>query len=354
MGMGGFISFRRRLISGRAMALIALGIESTAHTFGVGLVDVHGAKILSDEKDIYRAKPGSGIEPAEAAQHHASVAANVLKRALNAAGTSMGEVALVTYSAGPGLGPCLRVGAAIARALSMYHGKPLVPVHHAVGHIELGCMLTGAKDPIVLLVTGGHTAILICSQARWRIFGQTLDITVGKLLDQFGRSTGLTKPELAGFGGPVIELYAKRAKRYRELPYSVKGNDVSFSGLLTEALKQYRQGVKLEEICYSLQETAFAMLAEVVERALAFTGRKELLLVGGVAANERLRAMMRAVSRRYSATFFAVPPNYAGDCGAQIAWTGGRLYLAGYSVKPERAFIRQSWRIDRVTVGWRS
>ncbi|MER3601363.1 MAG: O-sialoglycoprotein endopeptidase [Nitrososphaerota archaeon] len=337
------------------MALMLLGIESTAHTFGVSVVEAEGneGRILSDVKEVYKAKPGSGIEPGEAAQHHAAVAPGLLARALRAAGTSVKDLAAVAYSAGPGLGPCLRVGATVARALGLYYRKPLVPVHHAIGHIELGCLLTGARNPIVLLVTGGHTAILLFSSGRWRIFGQTLDITVGKLFDQFGREVGLSRPELAGFGGPSIEAQAGRSSAYHELPYSVKGNDVSFSGLLTEALRLWRGGVPLEEVCFSLQETAFAMLAEVVERALAFTGLRELLLVGGVAANERLRAMMQGVARRYSASCYAIPAQYAGDCGAQIAWAGALALASGMKVKPEEAFVRQAWRIDRVAVPWR-
>ena len=93
------------------------------------------------------------------------------------------DVDVIAYSAGPGLGPCLRIGAVVARTLATFYKKPLVPVNHALGHVELGSMLTGASDPLVLLVSGGHTMIIAFSGNRWRVFGETLDITIGQLLD---------------------------------------------------------------------------------------------------------------------------------------------------------------------------
>src|SRR5262249_3280231 len=157
--------------------------------------------------------------------------------------------------------------------------KPLVPVNHAVGHIELGCLMGGAKDPVVLLVSGGHTMVIAYSHRRWRIIGETLDLTLGQLLDQFGRQRGLSSP-----CGKAIEEAALESRKYRKLPYSVKGNDVSFSGMLTASKTMLDQGVSFSDVCYSIQETAFAMITEVAERALAFTAKGEVLIVGGVAA----------------------------------------------------------------------
>jgi N6-L-threonylcarbamoyladenine synthase len=337
--------------------MLIFGIESTAHTFGASVVEIspegYEGRILSDVKDVYRAPEGYGIHPREASRHHVECAARVVRDALESSRVTMNELAAIAYSMGPGLGPCLRVGATVARALAVHFNLPLVPVNHAIGHIELGCLLTGARDPIVLLVSGGHTAITAFAGGRWRIFGETLDMSIGQLLDQFGRETGLTVPEQAGFGGPRIEEYALRSNNYIPLPYTVKGNDVSFSGILTSAKRLYREGARLEDLCYSLQETAYAMLAEVVERALAFTGRRELLLVGGVAANRRLRSMLDEVVGRHNATSYLVPVAYSGDCGAQIAWTGGLAFRAGVRVRVEASFVRQSWRMDRVPIPWR-
>ncbi len=324
--------------------MFCLGIESTAHTFSCSVVNEEG--ILSDVRSIYKPPEGKGIHPREAAEYHGDNSKDTLIKALREANLTIKDIDIIAYSKGPGLGPCLRVGAVIARALASYYNKPLVPVNHAIGHLELGIMLTNANDPLVLLISGGHSMILALNNNKWRVFGETLDITIGQLLDQFGRAAGFASP--CGF---IIEELALRSTNYLRLPYTVKGNDVSYSGLLTSA-KRLLQVHKLEDICYSLQETAFAMLAETTERALAFSEKKELLVVGGVAANKRLAYMLDQVCKAHDAELFVVPSKFSGDCGAQIAWTGLLEYYAGISIKPEEAIIKQSWRLDTIDIIW--
>ena len=244
---------------------ICIGLESTAHTFGASIVDADG-NIFSDVKDIYKAPKGSGIHPREASRHHSNIANEVIQKAIDEAKVKYTELDIVSYSAGPGIGPCLRVGATAARALSLKLNKPLVPVNHAIGHIELGCLLTGTTDPVNLLVSGGHTMILGFNSGKWRAFGETLDLTIGQLIDQIGRYAGYSSP-----AGATIEKLASESENYLRLPYSVKGNDVSFSGMLTSAKKMIDKGEKVEDVCFSLQETAYAMLAEVTERALSLS-----------------------------------------------------------------------------------
>lgn len=328
--------------------MLCLGIESTAHTFGCSIMDSKD-RVLSDERDIYKAPEGSGIHPREASRHHMEVSSSVFQKSLQAAGVTMKDVDIVGYSAGPGLGPCLRVGAVVARTVAGFYKKPLVPVNHALGHLELGAVLTGTTDPLVLLVSGGHTMTLAFSHGRWRVFGETLDITVGQLLDQFGRALGFASP----CGGRIEQLAAQSAGKYMQLPYIVKGNDVSFSGLLTAAIKLAEKS-ETSDACYSLQETSFAMLAEAVERALSFTGKKEMMIVGGVAANKRLAEMLESACSRQGARLFVCPLKFAGDNGAQIAWTAIREYQATKKqVKIEDSTVQQSWRLDTVDVSWR-
>ncbi|MBI3860016.1 MAG: tRNA (adenosine(37)-N6)-threonylcarbamoyltransferase complex transferase subunit TsaD [Thaumarchaeota archaeon] len=325
-----------------------LGIESTAHTFSASVVSSHG-EILSNAKSVYVAPKGSGIHPLEASRSHASSAASLLGVAIEESGIGVGKISAVSYSMGPGLGPCLRVGAVVARTLCSLLEKPLVPVNHAVGHIELGCLVTRSKDPVVLLVSGGHTMVISHSGGRWRVLGETLDLTLGQLLDQFGRHAGLASP-----CGGEIERAALRSTRYLGLPYVVKGNDVSFSGMLTAAETMLDAGKRFDDIAFSIQETAFAMVVEVTERALAFTGKKEVMVVGGVAANRRLSRMMSAMARRHSARLRGVPLEYSGDCGAQIAWTGYLAHSKGVEVPVNEATVSQSWRLDSVDTPWRS
>ncbi|MDG6985885.1 MAG: N(6)-L-threonylcarbamoyladenine synthase Kae1 [Nitrososphaerota archaeon] len=325
-----------------------LGVESTAHTFSVSVVSSDG-EILSNTKSIYKPPEGSGIHPFEASQSHIASAPSVLSQALTLSGLQLKDVSAVAFAKGPGLGPCLRVGAVVARTLASSLGIPLVPVNHAVGHIELGCLLTGSKDPVVLLVSGGHTMIIAYAGKRWRILGESLDLTLGQLLDQFGRHHGLSSP-----CGRAIEEAAAGSNSYLRLPYVVKGNDVSFSGLLTASKQMLDSGKPFTDVSYSIQETAFAMVTEVTERALAFTGKSEVMIVGGVAANRRLSSMMSTMAERHSAKLTASPLEYSGDCGAQIAWTGWLAYNSGITVPVADSEVTQSWRLDGVDILWRS
>lgn len=323
-----------------------LGIESTAHTFSCAVVERRGRKgrILSDVRRIYRPPDGQGIHPREASRHHIECSSEVLSECITQAGIDIRDIDVISYAAGPGLGPCLRVAGVVARTLSSYYKIPIYPVNHAIGHIELGRMLTGARDPLVLLVSGGHTMLAAFKRKKWRIFGETLDITLGQLLDQFGRSLGFASP-----CGKRIEELAMKSDRYVQLPYAVKGNDVSFSGLMSAAkrISSDRQGA-----CYSLQETAFAMMGEVTERALSFTEKKELMVVGGVAANRRLSEMLLMICKRQGAKFFVAPIQYSGDCGSQIAWTGLLEASVKKGARIPDTFVRQSWRLDTVEINY--
>jgi tRNA A37 threonylcarbamoyltransferase TsaD len=145
--------------------------------------------------------------------------------------------------------------------------------------------------------------------------------------------------------GMRIEELAKEGKRYIELPYTVKGMDLTYSGLVTSALK--KRGEDLNDLCYSFQETAFAMLTEVSERALAHTQKKEMLLVGGVASNKRLQDMIREMGKKHKARFHVPKREFNGDNGAMIALVGN---LIGKGA--EKLDIRPRWRTDEVEVTW--
>jgi len=323
-----------------------LGVESTAHTFGVSIVSGSG-NVLADIKRVYSPPAGEGIHPREAAQHHSQAASHVVREVFEAAGVKPRDISAVAFSAGPGLGPALRVGATVARSLAQFLGVPLIPIHHGVGHIEIGVLTGRCKDPLVVLVSGGHTVITSCIDRGWRVLGETEDIALGNLLDTFAREVGLPMP-----GGPAIEELGRKGQRFLELPYTVKGNDISYSGLLTAALAQL-DGARLEDLCYSLQEVAFSMLSEATERVLALTEKKELLLVGGVAANKTLQHKLQCVASGLQARFAVVDSKYTGDCGAQIAWTGVLAFAAGVQVPVADSHVIPRWRIDEVDIPWR-
>jgi universal protein Kae1 len=325
--------------------MICLGIESTAHTFGVGIVDSKG-NILANEKDVY-VPPKGGIYPREAADHHAIIAKSILENALLKAKVKIEDIDVFAFSQGPGLPPCLRIGAVLARWLALSYEKPLIGVNHCIAHIEIGKLTTSAKDPVTLYVSGGNTQVIAFTQGRYRVFGETQDVGIGNALDKFARELGLGFP-----GGAKIEELAKKGK-YVKLPYVVKGMDLSFSGILTEALKLWKEGVATEDLCFSLQETFFAMLVEVTERALAHCEKEEVLLTGGVAANKRLQEMLEIMCKERGAKFFVVPKEFAGDNGAMIAWNGLQIFLATRKgIGIEESKIKPKWRTDEVDVVW--
>ena len=300
-----------------------MGIEGTAHTLGIGIITERG-EILADERSVYKPALGKGILPHEARLHHEKEAKFVLRNALKKSRLSLEDIDIFAYSCGPGLPPPLIFTANFAIWLSKKYKKPLIKVHHGVGHIEIARLLTKAKDPVILFLSGGHNMILACAEGFYRVFGETEDITLGNCLDVVAREMGFQMP-----GGPEIEKLAKKGK-YVELPYVVKGMDVSFSGIMTAAIKLLKKGIPKEDVAYSLQETCFAMLTEVTERALAHTGKDEVLLVGGVAANKRLQAMIKRMCEERGAKFYVVPKKYAQDNGVQIAWVGVLAYKSGW------------------------
>ena len=324
--------------------LISLGIETTAHTFGVAFVNDKG-EVLSNVKSVYTPKEG-GIHPREASKHHYEVAVGVLRKAKEEAKVKMEDVAVVAFSRGPGLGPCLRAGATLARAVALKFKKPLVGVNHAVAHLEIGYLKSGARDPVFLYVSGGNTQIISKVGDRYVVFGETEDIAVGNLLDAFARSAGLPFP-----GGPKIMNLAKNGKKLIKLPYVVKGMNVSFSGTLTAAEKLIGKE-SIEDLAYSLQETSFAMLLEATERAMAYLKKEELVIAGGVGANERLREMARTMCEERGARFLDYPTEYYGDNGAMIAWTGLKQYLFGDTISVEDSKVLVRFRIDDVRIPW--
>ncbi|MBR9689753.1 MAG: tRNA (adenosine(37)-N6)-threonylcarbamoyltransferase complex transferase subunit TsaD [Candidatus Altiarchaeota archaeon] len=306
-----------------------LGIESTAHTFGAGMID--GTRILSNVWDMYSPKKG-GIHPREAANHHVGVAGGVISQAL------VSKPDAIAYSCGPGIGPSLRIGMLIARYLGIHYKIPIIPVNHGVAHLEIGLHSTKAKDPIAVYVSGGNTQIIGMDNG-WKIFGETLDIALGNALDKLARDLGIGHP-----GGPAIEELAKKGK-FTEMPYTVKGMDLNYSGIMTHARRLLKTRSP-EDVAYSFQEHAFAMLVEVSERALAHTEKDEILLVGGVVKNQRLKKMYKTMCKERGAKLSVVPDELAGDNGAMVAWGGKVLFDKGFQIKPEETNYFQRIRVD--------
>ncbi len=322
--------------------MIVLGIEATAHTLGIGILK--GKKIVANVRKVYKAK--EGIHPREASQHHANNLKQALKEALENAGINIEDVDLIAFSQGPGLGPCLRVAATAARALALYYDKEILGVNHCLAHIEIGRFTENCKDPVVLYVSGGNTQILALEKGKYRIIGETMDIGIGNALDKLARELGLGYP-----GGPIIEKLAKKGRKLLDIPYTVKGMDVSFSGIVTKAVNLAKNN-KIEDVAFSFQEVAFSMLTEVTERAVAHCNKQEVLLCGGVGVNRRLQEMLKIMCEDREIKFYVPKDEYLCDNGAMIAVLGYLQYKAGYRQEIDKTKIKQRWRIDEVEVRW--
>lgn len=424
--------------------MITLGIESTAHTFGISLLKCSGTgknyKFLCNIKDTYTTESG-GIIPTAAANHHEKIADELLQKALNQANIKLQDINLISYSQAPGLAPCLHVGKNFSERLSKKLNIPFVGVNHCVAHLEIGKLVTKAKNPVLLYVSGANTQVIAYEAGKYRVFGETLDMGTGNFIDTFAREIGLGFP-----GGPKIAELAYKGKNYIELPYTVKGMDIALSGILTnlrqkiaradafdinkiinkkdfdddkkqdgdlvnnkdllekkipahscsqidnkllkkkiqddngngedlkltdkENLVNVNEPVNytVEDLCYSMQETVFAMLVETAERALAHTGKKELLLGGGVACNKRLQEMCKIMcgertfssstdssqsrTKERGAKFFVPENNLLVDNGAMIAFLGEIMFKSGIKNKADEVDIKPRERTDQVNVCW--
>ncbi|KXS11049.1 peptidase M22, glycoprotease [Gonapodya prolifera JEL478] len=384
---------------------VAIGFEGSANKLGVGIVRYTSPDtwdILANVRHTYITPPGEGFLPRDTAAHHRSWAVKLTKQALKEAGLSVADVDVVCYTKGPGMGAPLVSTAVVARTLALLWNKPIIAVNHCVAHIEMGRMITGARNPVVLYVSGGNTQVIAYSHKRYRIFGETIDIAIGNCLDRFARVINLPNDPAPGYN---IEQYAKRGTTLLDLPYTVKGMDVSFSGLLTQiellagSLADEADGeaassssgppvaapfagaqpsktptpsttpatkttatatatpnpnpVTKPNLCFSLQETAFAMLVETTERAMAHVGATEVLVVGGVGCNQRLQDMMGDMARQRGGTVYAADERFCIDNGLMIAVAGVLMYASGHETALEDTWCTQRYRTDEVLVTWR-
>jgi len=343
--------------------MICLGIESTAHTFGISVVSdnkkskdflsdkskkISHKKVLSNIITAFKTKKG-GMIPSEVAEHHVDVLEDTFVKALETAKVKATDIDLIAFSQGPGLGHTLRIGAGLARSLSLLLNKPLIGVNHCIAHLEIGRYLTKAKDPVLLYASGANTQVIAYEAGKYRVFGETLDIGVGNFLDTLARNLGLGFP-----GGPKIEEFAKKGRKYIKLPYSVKGMDISLGGMETNLKNKIKQkDHSKQDLCFSVQETVFAMLVEVAERAMAHTDKNELLLGGGVACNKRLQEMCDIMCKERKAKLFVLENQFLIDNAAMIAATGIEMHKAGVTTKINDSGIRPYERTDDVEVKWR-
>ncbi|EKG16156.1 Peptidase M22 glycoprotease [Macrophomina phaseolina MS6] len=351
--------------------MIALGLEGSANKLGVGIIS-HPAPgkepvVLANLRHTYNSPPGEGFLPKDVAKHHRAWVVRLVKQAMRQAGLTVDDLDCICYTKGPGMGAPLQSVAVAARTLALMWGKELIGVNHCVGHIEMGRAITGAENPVVLYVSGGNTQVIAYAAQRYRIFGETLDIAIGNCLDRFARTLRIPNDPAPGYN---IEQLAKKGRHLVELPYAVKGMDVSFSGvkasvdeLAAKIDESLPEGERLRsedgelitpaDLCFSLQETIFAMLVEITERAMAHVGSAQVLIVGGVGCNERLQEMMGLMARDRGGSVYATDERFCIDNGIMIAQAGLLAYESGVKMPFEETTCTQRFRTDEVFIKWR-
>lgn len=370
---------------------IALGLEGSANKLGVGVVkhpllkkhetgdlsyDCH-AEILSNVRDTYITPPGEGFLPRDTARHHRNWCVRLIKSALKEAQLEdpHNDIDVICFTKGPGMGAPLHSVVVAARTCSLLWDVPLVGVNHCVGHIEMGREITKAINPVVLYVSGGNTQVIAYSGKTYRIFGETLDIAIGNCLDRFARTLKIPNEPSPGYNIEQLASACKSKENLVELPYTVKGMDLSMSGILAyvdtlakDLFKQNKKNkllfdratgepkVTTEDLCYALQENLFAMLVEITERAMAHVNSNQVLIVGGVGCNLRLQEMMQQMCQdRAKGQVHATDERFCIDNGVMIAQAGLLQYRMGNVVRDlKETVVTQKFRTDEVHVTWRN
>ncbi|KAA9399594.1 bifunctional N(6)-L-threonylcarbamoyladenine synthase/serine/threonine protein kinase [Haloarcula sp. CBA1130] len=341
-----------------------LGIEGTAWAASASVFETPDPARVTDDDHVFietdaYAPDSGGIHPREAAEHMGEAIPTVVETAIehaheraagggaNAGGESGPPIDAVAFARGPGLGPCLRIVATAARAVAQRFDVPLVGVNHMVAHLEVGRHRSGFDSPVCLNASGANAHILGYRNGRYRVLGETMDTGVGNAIDKFTRHIGWSHP-----GGPKVEQHARDGE-YHELPYVVKGMDFSFSGIMSAAKQAVDDGVPVDDVCRGMEETIFAMLTEVSERALSLTGADELVLGGGVGQNDRLQRMLGEMCEQRGAKFYAPENRFLRDNAGMIAMLGAKMYAAGDTIAIEDSRIDSNFRPDEVSVSWR-
>lgn len=325
--------------------MLVLGIEGSANKIGVGIIN--DDKILANERKTYITPSGTGFIPSDTAIHHKKVILKLVKEALKKADVKLKDIDIFCYTKGPGMYAPLMICGLVARIFSLFYKKPLIPVNHCIGHIEMGRFITGAKNPVILYVSGGNTQVISYCDKRYRIFGETLDIAIGNCIDRFARIHNISNSPSPGYN---VEKLARNGNKYISLPYVVKGMDVSFSGLLSRI-----SGIKdekIEDLCFSLQETTFAALIEITERTMSFLGINEVLIVGGVGCNKRLQEMMEIMVRERNGKTYVTDERFCIDNGLMIAYAGYVMFKHGFKCKINDCYVTQRFRTDKTEINW--
>lgn len=334
-----------------------LGIESSCDETSVAILCDDEVKVNLISSQHFHKNYG-GVVPELSSRAHLQIVKPLVDSALQSANININDIDLITATAGPGLIGALLVGLTFAKGLSFSLNKPFVAVNHIEGHIFSGFLMdTKPEFPmIVLVVSGGHTLLLLVeSFTKIYLLGTTVDDAAGEAFDKVSKLLGFGYP-----GGPQIELSASKGDEHSiKFPIADLKDEYnfSFSGLKTAVLRFVQKNYsdknipekELNDISASFQKSLVDALIQKVSLAISNHNVKSISLVGGVAANKKLRNEINNLADQFNISCIIPSLSYCGDNAAMIALRGFQLYQFGrrdnlrikpYPAIPENHFLR--------------
>ncbi len=312
-----------------------LGIESSCDETSASIVK-NGteeiATVISSQIDIH--KNYGGVVPEIASRHHVKNITIVLEECLEKANMTIDDVDAIAITYGPGLIGSLLIGLEAAKTLSFIYNKPLIPVHHIAGHIYANSLVKELKFPLLaVVVSGGHTEIIeMKKHYSFEKLGGTLDDAIGECYDKVARVIDLEYP-----GGPKLDKLAKEGKDTYKLPIPLQDDsyNFSFSGLKSAVInlahneEQRGEELRKSDLAASFQKVAVESIVSKVKKAIEEKNIKNVIVAGGVAANNGLREAMQEMTKELGVELSIPPMKYCTDNGTMIAAAGYYAYLDG-------------------------
>ncbi len=312
-----------------------LGIETSCDETSASIVK-NGteeiATVISSQIDIH--KNFGGVVPEIASRHHVKNITMVLEECLEKANMKMEDMDAIAITYGPGLIGSLLIGLEAAKTLAFLYGKPLIPVHHIAGHIYANSLVKELQFPLLaVVVSGGHTELIeMKGHYQFEKLGGTLDDAIGECYDKVARVMDLEYP-----GGPKLDKLAATGNPSYKLPVPLKDDsyNFSFSGLKSAVInlvhneEQRKEGIRKEDLAASFQKVAVESIVTKARKAIIDKGIKNVIVAGGVAANNGLRTAMKALTDELGVELSIPPMKYCTDNGTMIASAGYYAYLDG-------------------------